>query len=166
MKFFKILAIAFVAFIALFFIVGLFLPKTGTVIKTYEINADAAAVEYEIFDLYQEHAWPIWNFEDTSVVFTDYDGGYTWEGDQVGKGECQYSMGADMTVRDHITILGREMAETVWTIKPGNPLELTVNFQIFAGGNIGARWTSLFLDKMVGDDIDQLIKSIKDNVEM
>lgn len=166
MKFFKIVAIAFLACIVLFFAVGLFLPKAGTFEKTYEMNAGALAVEAEIIDLYQNHEWPIWNFEDTSVVFTDYDDGYAWEGDNVGNGECRYSLGVDMSVRDKVTIRGKDMAETVWTIKPGSPLELTVNFKVFAGGNIGARWTNLFLNRLIGAQTDELILSIKEKVEM
>ena len=166
MKFFKILSIAFLACIALFFVVGLFLPKTGEFEKSYRIQADAATVEFEIFSLYQAHAWPVWNFEDTSVVFMDIDDGYTWKSDNTGEGKVTYSIGADMSVRDHISIRGKDMAETVWTMKPGEPMELTVNFKVFAGGNIGARWTNLFLKGLIGDDVDAIVESIKVKVEM
>ncbi len=55
MKFFKILSIAFLSLIVLFFVIGLFLPKAGTFDKTYEINAEAGIVEDKIFEIYQEH---------------------------------------------------------------------------------------------------------------
>ncbi len=166
MKFFKILSITFLAIIALFFLIGIFLPKVGTFEKTYEINAQANVVEFEIFEIYQNHEWPIWNFEDTSVIFLDLDDGYIWEGDKTGSGECRYSIGVDMSVRDHISFQGKEMAETIWSMRSDNPLELTVTFKVFAGGNISARWTNLFLDRFIGQDVDLLVKSIKEKVEL
>ena len=166
MKFFKILSVVFLACIALFFIVGLFLPKVGEFEKSYEINATAADVEYELFELYKDHAWPVWNLEDTSVVYTDFDDGYSWKGNNTGEGEVRFAIGADMSVRDHITIRGKEMAETSWLMEGGYPIELTVNFKVFAGGNIGARWTNLFIKGLIGDDVDAIVASIKEKVEL
>ena len=166
MKFFKILSIVFLACIALFFIIGLLLPKAGEFEKAYTINADASMVEYEVIELYRAYEWPVWNFEDTSVVYTDLEDGYSWKGDNTGEGEVHFSIGVDMSVRDHITIKGREMAETLWSIKAGNPLELTVNFKVYADGNIGARWTNLFIKNLIGDDVDAIVAKIKENVEM
>jgi hypothetical protein len=71
-----------------------------------------------------------------------------------------------MGVRDHIKIRERDMAETIWQIKGSDPTELTLTFRVFAGGNIGARWTNLFLTSMIGDEADAIVAGIKEKVEL
>jgi len=166
MKFFKILMIAILGLIVLFFAVGLLLPKTGTFERTYTINGPAGVLENEIIELYSQHLWPVWNFEDTSVVFTALDDGYKWEGDKTGTGECRYSLGIDMSVHDYISINGREMAETTWQMRGSEPVELTVTFKVFAGANIGARWTNLFLKRLIGEETDKVVMSMKEKIEL
>lgn len=166
MKFFKILMIVFLGIIVLFFAIGLLLPKTGTFERTYTINAPAGTVEYEILELYSQHLWPVWNFQDTSVVFTALDDGYKWESDKAGSGECRYGLGADMSIHDRISINGKDMAETIWRMEGSEPVELTVTFKVFAGSNVGARWTNLFLKRLIGQETDKIALAIKEKAEL
>ncbi len=167
MKFLKILSTILLACIALFFVIGLFLPKVGTFNKEYNIDAPADIVEAEILDLYANHLWPIWETEDTSIVFLHEPGelGYTWESDLVGKGACEVSLGENMSIRDNIIYQGHEMAETVWQLTAGKKTTVNFSIKVFAGANIGARWTNLFLNKLMGDEINAVIADMKVKLE-
>lgn len=167
MKFLKVLGTILLVCIALFFIVGLFLPQSGTFENDYTVDAPANLVEEEILNLYENHLWPIWNTQDTTVIFTNHPGelGYTWEGELVGAGTCVVNTGADMSIQDIITYQGHEMAETLWKIIPGDKTTIKISFKVFAGGNIGARWTNLFLDNLMGEEINHIITNIKKTLE-
>jgi hypothetical protein len=167
MKFFKILSIVLLTIIALFFVIGVFLPTTGSFEKSYTIDAPANIVENEIVNLYQNHLWPIWNSEDTSVVYTllENEMGYTWEGTLVGAGKCEYHLGTDLSIHDQITFQGQEIANTTWQIIPGKETTLQITFEVLAGKNISARWTNLFLDKLMGDEISFIVNGIKTKLE-
>ncbi|MFA6617773.1 MAG: hypothetical protein WCT23_01735 [Candidatus Neomarinimicrobiota bacterium] len=167
MKFFKILATVLLACIVLFFIVGSFLPKTATFEKEYTVDAPADLVEKKILDLYEDHLWPIWDSEDTSIVYTDFPGelGYTWEGDKVGLGECIVNIKTDMSIEDIITYQGQEMAKTLWQIIPGEKTKIRISFTVFADKNISARWTNLFLDNLMGNEFNQIITEMKTTLE-
>lgn len=167
MKFFKVLSVVLLVCIVLFFVIGLFLPKTGTYENTYKIDAPANVVEAEILELYANHLWPIWSTEDTSVTFINEAGelGYTWEGDLVGKGACKVSLGNDLSIRDYISFQNRDMAETVWQLTPGNETTINFTFKVFAGSNIGARWTNVFMNRIMGDEINTVISEMKLSLE-
>ncbi|MEA2077219.1 MAG: hypothetical protein U9O95_04305 [Candidatus Marinimicrobia bacterium] len=168
MKFFKMLSLVFLGCLVLFFLVGILLPQSATLEKKYEIFARAAIIQDEIVDLYQNHLWPIWNAEDTSTVFTPLENGagYTWEGPNVGHGECAYTLGVDFTVHDYISFNDREVAETIWRFDGANPVVLNVSITVFAGKNISTRWTNLFLNRLIGGEIDRLVIEIISKVEI
>ena len=168
MKFFKILSLILLGCIVLFFLVGIFLPKSATLEKHYEINAPAYAIQDEIIQLYEDHLWPIWSAEDSSIVFLPLESGagYSWEGPTAGIGECSYSLSLDYSVRDHISFNGHEIAETIWKLKGTDPVNLNFSITINADKNISTRWTNLFLDRMIGNEIDSIVKQIKENVEI
>jgi hypothetical protein len=167
MKFFKVLGAVLLVCIALFFIVGLFLPETGTFENSYTIDAPADMVENEIYALYDNHLWPIWNTEDTSVVFTNLPGeiGYTWKGNLVGEGKCEVTEGVNLSIQDHISYQGHDMGETLWQLIPGEKTTVNITFKVFAGGNIGARWTNLFLNSLMGDEINYVIVEMKKTLQ-
>lgn len=167
MKFFKILSIVLLAIIALFFVVGAFLPSTGTFERSYKIDAPANMVENEVINLYQDHLWPIWNTQDTSIVYTQLENslGYKWEGNLVGEGKCEYNLVSNLSIQDHVSFQGKDIAETLWTLTPGQDTELKIVFTVFAGGNIGAKWTNLFLDKLMGDEIDLVISNLRSELQ-
>lgn len=168
MKFFKVLSLVLLGCIVLFFLIGIFLPKSATLEKEYNIDAPAAIVQNEIIDLYENHLWPIWNTEDTSIVFTPLENsaGYSWEGPTVSNGECVYTLAVDYTVHDYISFNGRDVAETVWTFKGVDPVVLNFTITIESGKNISTRWTNLFLNSMIGGQIDDIVNNIKTTVEL
>lgn len=168
MKFFKVLSLVLLGCIILFFLVGVFLPKSATLEKKYEIAAPAYAIQDEIIKLYENHLWPIWNTKDTSTVFTPLENGagYTWNGPNVGSGECAYTLGVDFTIHDYISFNGREVAETIWRFDGANPVVLNFSITIVAGKNVSTRWTNLFLNRLIGEEIDHMVNDIKTSVEI
>lgn len=167
MKFLKVLGMIVLACIVLFFAVGTFLPKTAVLEKDYTIAAPAGRVQDAVLDLYDSHLWPIWNTEDTTTRFTPLPGGngYRWEGSSVAFGECVYSVGVDNSIWDHISFRGQDMAETLWRFDGDDPVKLRVTFTVNAGRNLSARWTNLFLETMMGSEIDHLVAGIKAKLE-
>ena len=163
MKFFKVLSLVLLGCIVLFFLVGLFLPSSASLEKEYTISAPAYAIQNEIIDLYENHLWPIWSTEDTSIVFTPLVNGtgYSWEGPAVGNGECSYHLGLDYSIQDHISFNGKDVAETMWQFDGVDPVILNFSIKIEAGKNISTRWTNLFLNRLLGSDIDRMVQEIK-----
>jgi len=168
MKFFKVLSLVLLGCIVLFFLVGIFLPKSATLEKKYEIAAPATIVQEKIIDLYENHLWPIWDSEDTTTVYTPLEGGsgYTWEGPNTGSGKCLYTVAVDYTIHDYISFNGHDVAETVWSFEGNDPMTLNFSITVVAGKNISTRWTNLFLNSMIGAEIDLLVNEIKDSIEI
>ncbi|MEA3392912.1 MAG: hypothetical protein U9Q91_08030 [Candidatus Marinimicrobia bacterium] len=168
MKFFKVLSLVLLGCIVLFFLVGVFLPKSATLEKNYEIAASAIIVQDEIIDLYENHLWPIWDSEDTTTVFTPLESGagYTWEGQNTGSGECVYMLAVDYTIHDFISFNGHDVAETVWSFEGSDPVVLNFSITVSSGKNISTRWTNLFLNRLIGGEIDYMVGEIKEKVEI
>lgn len=167
MKFFKILGIILAALVFLFIVIGLFLPKTATLERSVIIDASAGAVTENIIDLYESHLWPLWEHGDTSIVYAPLpDGnGYRWEGTKVAYGECEYSVLPGGIIRDVIRFRGREIASSEWTLEGSAPVKLYLQFTVNSNGNIGTRWTNLFLESLSGPQIDAILKELKASLE-
>lgn len=167
MKFLKVLSIVLIASVVLFIVIGIFLPKTGQLEKEITIQASSQAVTDKIIDLYENRFWPIWNQDDTTMVFTPLENGngYYWEGEKVSRGKCEYILGPGNTIRDEISFQGKDIAETTWRLQGSSPTELQLRFTVNAGGNLGARWTNLFIETLSGPQIDAILKEMKEDLE-
>lgn len=167
MKFFKILGIILASLVFLFIVVGLFLPKTATLERNMTIDASAGAVSDNIVDLYESHLWPLWEHGDTSIVYAPLSegDGYRWEGAKVAYGECEYSVLPGNMIRDVIRFRGRDIAGSVWTLEGSAPVKLQFRFAVNSNGNIGTRWTNLFLESLSGPQIDAMLKDLKASLE-
>jgi hypothetical protein len=167
MKFFKILGIVLIVLVFLFIVVGLFLPKTATLERRVTIDASAQALSDEILGLYEAHLWPFWDHKDTSIVFTPLPSGkgYRWEGDKVAYGECEYNISANNEIRDNIRFRGRDLARTSWTLEGSAPVRLHLVFTVNSNGNLGTRWTNLFLESLSGPQIVAILQELKETLE-
>ncbi|MDZ7796148.1 MAG: hypothetical protein U5N56_03480 [Candidatus Marinimicrobia bacterium] len=167
MKFLKVLGIVLIAALALFIVIGIFLPKTAHLEKEISIQAPSQAVKDKIVELYEDRFWPIWGKDDTTMVFTPLKNanGYRWEGEKVSRGQCEYTLGQGNTVRDKIRFQGKDIAETTWRLDGSSPTELHLRFTVNAGGNLGARWTNLFIETLSGPQIDAILKDMKADLE-
>jgi hypothetical protein len=167
MKFLKIFTFILLACIVLYLLVGLFLPNSASLERELEIYAPSELVLDRIIALYDDHVWPIWGRDDTSIVFTPLTNanGYRWEGSQVAYGECEYTVAPDNTVRDVIRFRGQDIARTVWTLDGSFPVKLHLDFTIDAGKNISTRWTNLFIERLAGFEIDRILNQIRDDFE-
>ena len=163
MKFLKVFTIVLVALVILFIVIGIFLPKSATLERQVSIRASAEEVRDAVIDLYENHFWPIWNRDDTSMVFTPLEdgNGYRWEGDKVAQGQCEYTVGLDNTIRDEIRFQGKEVANTTWRLEGSSPTELHLTFTVNAGGNLGTRWTNLFIESLSGARIESILEEMQ-----
>jgi hypothetical protein len=167
MKFLKVFSLVLLALVVLYLVVGIFLPKSASLERNVEIHAPAGLVRDSIIELYKDHLWPIWEHGDTSIVFTPLEtaNGYRWEGHKVAYGECEYVIEADNVIRDVVRFRGQEVAQTIWTIEGSFPVLLHLQFTIRAGNNIGTRWTNLFIERMAGLEIDNILMRLRKKVE-
>ncbi|MBW6458610.1 MAG: hypothetical protein K0B52_05535 [FCB group bacterium] len=167
MKFLKFFSLFLLACVVLYLAVGIFLPKSATLERKAEIHAPAGLVLDSIIELYNDHIWPIWEHGDTSIVFTPLENanGYRWEGQKVAYGECEYFIEANNILRDVVRFRGQEIAQTVWTLEGSFPVQLHLRFTIHAGNNIGTRWTNLFIERMAGLEIDNILERLRNKVE-
>ncbi|MDZ7820859.1 MAG: hypothetical protein U5N26_03030 [Candidatus Marinimicrobia bacterium] len=167
MKFLKVFSIILVVLVVLFILIGIFLPKTASLKRDITIQASSRAVTDKIVALYEDHFWPIWERDDTTMVFYPLESGngYRWEGNKVAQGECEYTVDLDNTIRDNIRFQGRDVAGTTWRLEGSSPTELHVTFTVKAGGNLGTRWTNLFIEPLSGTAIDQILDGMKEELE-
>lgn len=167
MKFFKILGIVLAALVLLFIVIGLFLPGTAVLERRLTLDATAHAVSKAILDLYDQHLWPIWDYGNSDIVFIPlpHGQGYSWQGEKVAYGECEYHIAADNSIRDQIRFRGKDVAQSLWILEGSAPVKLRLVFTVTANGSLGTRWTNLFIEGLSGPAIDRVLTELKDNLE-
>ncbi|MFA5436249.1 MAG: hypothetical protein WC372_09470 [Candidatus Neomarinimicrobiota bacterium] len=167
MKFFKILGLVLASLLFLFIVVGLFLPKTAVLERRLELDATAYAASEAVLDLYEQHLWPIWDHGDSAIVFTPLPGarGYSWQGPKVAYGECEFHVAADNSIRDQIRFRGKDVAQSLWILDGSVPVKLHLVFTVTANGNLGTRWTNLFIEGLSGPSIDRVLAELKSSLE-
>lgn len=175
MKILKILAGIILGLIALFFIIGFFLPKTYRVSRSIEINSPDSIVYYKTLNLNNFSIWNPWMEMEPSAKKTVTGDGvsvgsaFGWAGKEVGTGS--------MTI-EKLTPL-KQIDERLEFIEPFKSTSLT-SFYFepsanggtnvtwdFSGDNnsIMERWMSLCYDAMIGKDYAKGLANLKTFIE-
>ncbi|HCN83118.1 MAG TPA: hypothetical protein DIT07_05775 [Sphingobacteriaceae bacterium] len=98
MKFLKVLLGIIIALVAIFFIVGMFLPKTYSLTRSIVINAPDSVIYNNIADMNNFKKWNPWlKKEPTAVVNVSGTAGqvghfYTWKGEDNNTGQGQMTI--------------------------------------------------------------------------
>lgn len=163
MKFLKIFGIIVVSLIALFFIIGLFLPKTYSVNRSAVINAPDSVLFTNVSDFNQFLTWAPWAKMDPDAKI-DVTGApsqpghfYSWAGEETGKGNMKIAQVAPFSSVDFILTFTEpfnSVANTAFTFEPvtgGTKVTWTMSGE---SGSTVEKWMYLNMDGMLGKDFE------------
>ncbi|MFD0939455.1 SRPBCC family protein [Pedobacter boryungensis] len=174
MKVLKVLLGIIVALVIIFFVGGMFLPKTYSVSRTTTINAPDSVIYKNVADFNEFLKWNPWTkMEPTAKVTITGNPGqpghlYEWVGDKVGTGQMKLTeaMANQSVVEEMKFIKPMESSSTVRfdIAKEGNGNKATWTI---SGESVGTmnKWMGLFMDKMMGKDFEDGLKSLKEKSE-
>lgn len=175
MKVIKILGGIIVALIALFFIIGVFLPKTYSVSRSIEINKPDSIVYNKTLNFNDFKIWNPWLEMEPGATQTVTGDGvsvgskYSWVGKEIGTGS--------MTIEK--LMVNQQIDERLEFIEPFQSVAKTsFYFQSLPNGNtkvtwdfrgdntsIPSRWMSLMYDSMIGKDYEKGLQNLKTFIE-
>lgn len=177
MKVLKNISIAIAVLVALFIVVGLFLPSKWEVSRSLTMTASKERIYQQVANLQNWLNWSPWTGEeDKSLVYT-YSGPeegvgaqQNWTSEKMGNGwlkvvkaEAQsgvdYELFIDMG-RFQSTLNGQMSFETV-----GDQTKVVWTDTGDSGNNLIKRWMSLGMNSMLGKDLDKGLAKLKELVE-
>lgn len=174
MKAIKLVAVGIVGVIALFVVVGLFLPSEFHVQRQIQINAPADKVFPHVVNLKKWKEWGVWFERDPDMKIT-YSGpeGFVghksvWVSESEGTGEMTiteltpqekvvyslYFPDFDMGSTGELTLTETDGTTTVVWADYGD-----------VGGNPVNRYFALVMDSMIGPDFETGLQNLKSLVE-
>lgn len=174
MKILKIILGIIAVLIIIFFVGGLFLPKTYSVNRSTVINAPDSVIYKNISDFNEFLKWNPWSkMEPTAkMVITGPvsapDHLYTWEGKKTGSGQMKIkSVEVNKMVDMELKFMKpyESLADCRFDIAPeGTGQKVTWTM---SGENDGtfSKWMSLMMDSMVGKDFEAGLKNLKEKAE-
>jgi len=171
MKFLKILLVIIIALVAIFFIAGIFLPKTYTLSRTTMINAPDSIVYKNIADFNNFLKWNPWyKMEPTAkVVITGTPGQpghmYTWNGDKTGQGEMTIKNVTPLKFIEHELRFIKPfegVADNKFTLEQvpeGTKVDWTM---IGQNKSTMEKWMGLTMGMMMGKDFENGLRDLKE----
>ncbi|WP_316791231.1 SRPBCC family protein [Pedobacter frigoris] len=175
MKVVRILAGIIVLLVTLFFIIGLFLPKTYHVSRSIEINKPDSIVYQKTLNLNDLGSWNPWMKMDSAAKFnvtgdgTSTGSKFSWEGKEVGTGAIIMDKLNPYKQIDQKLVFIKpfeSIAMTSFYFEPTGSGGTKVTWD-FKGENtsIFSRWMSLAYDSMIGKDYDKGLSNLKAFIE-
>lgn len=174
MKILKVLLGIIAVLLVIFFVGGMFLPKTYSVNRTAVINAPDSVIYKNIADFNEFYKWNPWaKMEPTAKTEVTGTAGqpghlYTWEGDKTGSGYMKVkSVDPNKMVDIELKFIKpfESSSDTRFDITPeaiGNKVTWTMS-----GENVGTmnKWMGLMMDGMIGKDFEDGLKFLKEKSE-
>lgn len=162
--------------VALFLLIGAFLPGTATISRSATIQAPAPTVYNVITDLTTYDAWMTWNQVDTAMKkeygpLTRGKGAwYTWSSEnwKVGDGKLEITdVQPNKSVTTALLFGGSdEPTHANWELKDtANETQITWTLNADLGHNPISRWFGLFFDNMMGPDFEKGLAQLKQKIE-
>lgn len=171
MKFLKIFAIIVIGLVALFFIIGLFLPKTYSISRSAVIKAPDSVVYKNVSDFNDFVKWNPWSKMEpgakTVVQGTPSQPGhyYTWTGKETGKGSMKIEqLEPGKMVDMDLTFIEpwQSTADTKFMFEPadgGTKVTWTMSGDY---GTTTERWMGLAMSGMLEKQFDEGLKYLND----
>ncbi len=175
MKFLKVLVAIIAILIIIFFVGGLFLPKTYTVSRSTTINAPDSVIYNNIADFNQFTKWNPWSKMEPSAKIT-VSGPvaqpgqlYAWEGKETGTGQMKIVKAEPFKLVDiELKFIKpfESMADTKFEIQPEGASQ-KVTWTMSGDNNMISKWMGVFvsMDKMIGKDFESGLQSLKEKSE-
>jgi hypothetical protein len=174
MKFLKVLLVIVAILAIIFFLGGLFLPKTYSVSRATTIKATDSVVYNNIANFNEFYKWNPWAKMEptakTSVTGTPLQPGhiYAWEGKETGTGQMKINTAETNKMVDiELKFIKpfESIADTRFDIVPeNNGTKVTWSM---SGENKGTmnKWMGLMMDSMIGKDFEDGLKYLKSKSE-
>lgn len=179
MKLVKNISIVVGALIALFIVIGLFLPRTWEVSRSATMAASKDRIYAEVANLHNFTKWSPWNDEKDKTLQYTYSGPeigvdaqQDWTSEKMGKGWLKIVKADPDTgiVYDLFIDMGSMQSSLTGAIEfesTGDQTTVTWTDRGDSGNNIFKRWMSaLFVTKMLGPDLEKGLAKLKAIVEM
>jgi hypothetical protein len=156
-------------------IVSLFLPSTYRVERRVTISARPGDIFPLINTLKQWPEWTAWTvakYPDMKISFTGPESGvgagYQWEGKSSGQGtlkltksEADKSIGYDLDFEN-----GKYLSRGAITLEPsGESVTVIWSNEGDLGWNPVSRFFGLFMDKMMGPDLEEGLRNLQQRVQ-
>jgi hypothetical protein len=172
MKALRILLIIVVAIAAIFFIGGLFLPKTYSVSRSKIIKAPESVVFSNVANFNNFLKWNPWTKMEPSakveITGTPAKPGHLWKwkGEETGQGQMEITNVYPNSKVDFLltfTAPFQSIAKNSFNFEPeGNPDEIKVTWSMNGNSNsIMERWMYLNMDNMIGKDFESGLENLK-----
>jgi len=174
MKFLKIL-LSIIVVLAIIIIAGsFFLPKSYSVNRTITINAPDSVIYKNIADYNEFYKWNAWSKMDpqakVTITGTIAQPGhlYQWNGEKSGTGQMKINkVETNQMVDMELKFIKpmESVADTRFDIEKdatGNKVIWTMSGE---SKGIINKWFCLFMDKMIGKDFENGLKSLKEKSE-
>ncbi len=170
MKALKVLLWVLGILVLLVLIVPLLFPKTYTVKRSIEINAPVETVYLIAADFDYRPKWDPWLSMDTDAEVSiigesiTVGSGYTWDGELIGSGKLTIKkLEKNKKIVSELIFLNPRpgKADVTWTFLEKNEITL-VTWSIEGSLSYPVeRLMGLFMDKMLGPDLEKGIESFK-----
>ncbi len=174
MKILKVVLGIIAVLLIIFFVGGMFLPKTYSVNRSTVINAPDSVIYKNIADFNEFYKWNPWAKMEptakTTVTGNIAQPGhlYTWEGDKTGSGYMKVkSVEPNIMVDIELKFIKpfESSSDTRFDIvkeASGNRVTWTMS-----GENVGTmnKWMGLMMDGMIGKDFEDGLKFLKEKSE-
>lgn len=176
MKIIRPLMMVILLLLAIFFIGGMFLPKSHRISKSIEINAADSTVYDFVMDFHNFNSWSPWYKMEptaqTSMMGEMGKSGYTyaWNGEKVGKGKLEVlSTMPNQNIMEELTFYMPDPSvhQANFYFESTEPGKTKITWTM-EGDNkpIFERWLySLFVNRMVGKDYEEGLKTLKTILE-
>lgn len=174
MKILKIIGGIILALILIFFIGGLFLPKTYSVNRTTVINAPDSVIYKNIADYNEFLKWNPWSKMEPTAKITitgpvaQPEHLYQWEGKETGSGQMKIiSVTQNKMVDMELKFIKpfESIADTKFDLAPeGTGVKVTWTMSGESKGTMD-KWMGLCMDKMIGKDFESGLKFLKEKSE-
>lgn len=175
MKFLKVLLVIIAVLVVIFFVGGLFLPKTYSVSRSATINAPDSVIYKNIADFNEFTKWNPWSKMEPSAKIT-VSGPvaqpgqlYAWEGKETGTGQMKIIKAEPSKLVDiELKFIKpfESIADTKFEIQPEGTGQ-KVTWTMSGDNNIISKWMCVFvsMDKMIGKDFEDGLKNLKEKSE-
>lgn len=175
MKVLKKILLVIVVLVALFLVVGLFLPSHYRVERNVTMRARPGAVYAQISSFKNWLQWTAWNqtkYPDMQVKFEGPESGvganYSWEGKSSGQGSIKFARAEpDKGVWFDLDFeQGKYKSQGAIPMAPsGDTVKVTWSNEGDLGSNPINRYFGLLMDQLMGPDFAEGLNNLKQRVE-
>ncbi|MEQ8350916.1 MAG: SRPBCC family protein [Leptospiraceae bacterium] len=156
--------------IALFVLVGLFLPAEYSASRSIEIQKPVDQVFPLVNSLKEQQKWSPWRETDPNMEINWSDktvgegANYSWKGPKSGTGSMEIVESVEnQSIDTALDFQEQGQAMANWTFEPisEDSVKVTWAFSGDSGWNLMGRFFGLFMDSLIGPDFERGLSNLK-----